>query len=335
MSQGTALLEVENLGVEFPAGDGWVRVVDDVSLTVGAGEVVGLVGESGSGKTVTSMAVLGLLRYLGGRVTPGTSIRFEGEDLTALTQRQLNRVRGDRIGMIFQQPTRSLDPAFTVGAQIAETIRQHLGVPKREAMERAVSLLERVRIPEPARRARQYPHELSGGTCQRVMIAMALSCSPSLLIADEPTTALDVTVQARVLELLEEIREETGVAILFVSHDLGVIAEICDSVTVMYAGQVVERSAVEELFVRPRHPYTEGLLGAVPKRSTVRSLTAIPGSVPDPAQLPAGCRFHPRCAHAVAGRCDVTDPALELLRDDAGTRCLRASELHLTGTVAR
>jgi peptide/nickel transport system ATP-binding protein len=333
MSTREPLLDVRNLSVEFPTANGWVRAVDDVSLTVFPGEIVGLVGESGSGKTVTSTAILGLTSAAGGRMSPDTSIRFEGQELTELSRRQLQQVRGQRIGMIFQQPSRSLDPAFSVGSQIAETIRTHESGSKSDAWDRAVSLLEKVRIPDPARRAKQYPHELSGGMCQRVMIAMALSCSPSLLIADEPTTALDVTVQARVLELLREIQAETGVAILFISHDLGVIAETCDAVAVMYAGQIVERAVVEDLFLRPRHPYSSGLMGAVPKVGMGRTLVAIPGSVPDPGRAPSGCRFHPRCPHAVSGRCDVGDPALWTTADGRVTRCVRADEISLEGVV--
>jgi peptide/nickel transport system ATP-binding protein len=327
------LLDVRNLSVEFPTSDGWVRAVDDVSLTVYPGEVVGLVGESGSGKTVTSLAVLGLTREIGGRIPVESQVLFEGNDLTKLSSRQLGDIRGKRIGMIFQQPVRSLDPAFSIGGQIAETIRRHEGGSKREAWAKAITLLDRVKIPDAAKRAKQYPHEFSGGMCQRVMMAMALSCSPSLLIADEPTTALDVTVQSHVLELLREIQADTGVAILFISHDLGVIAEMCDAVAVMYAGQIVERATAEDLFLRPRHPYTSGLMGAVPKVGMGKTLVAIPGNVPDPGRGPAGCRFHPRCPHAVGGVCDGLVPPLAPARDGRVTRCARADDLSLTGVV--
>jgi peptide/nickel transport system ATP-binding protein len=332
MPPTSPLLDVKGLTVAFPGPRGWVNAVEDVSFTVGAGEIVGLVGESGSGKTVTALAVLGLTGETGGRIAGG-SIRFEGDDLVRLSRRQLGDVRGRRIGMIFQQPVRSLDPGFTVGYQIAETICRHESVSRRAAWTRAVELLERVRIPQAAKRAAQYPHELSGGMCQRVMIAIALSCSPSLLIADEPTTALDVTVQAHVLQLLREIQADTGVAILFISHDLSVIAEMCDTVCVMYAGEIVERAPIENLFLWPSHPYTSGLLGAVPRVGRSRTLRAIPGSVPDPGRAPPGCRYHPRCEHAVAGRCDQTAPELVRVSDRHSSRCLRIGEISLTGLV--
>ena len=327
----TPLLRVEGLTVEFPGPDGWVRAVEDVSFEVGAGQVVGLVGESGSGKTVSALAVLGLTRAQGGRVAAG-SVWFEGVDLTTLDEKALSEVRGRRVGMVFQQPIRSLDPAFTIGEQIAETIRRHEGASRGDAWARAVALLDRVHIPEPAKRARQFPHEFSGGMCQRAMIAMALSCSPSLIIADEPTTALDVTVQAVVLELMREIQAETGVAVLFISHDLGVIAEMAQDVAVMYAGQVVERASVEDLFLAPKHPYTAGLMAAVPRVGQGRRLVAIEGNVPDPGHHPTGCRFQPRCDFAVAGRCDTVPVAL---RSTGGrdTRCVRVDELTLDGVM--
>jgi oligopeptide/dipeptide ABC transporter ATP-binding protein len=328
---GAPLLEIEDLTVEFPSAKGWVRAVEDVSLQVEPGRVLGLVGESGSGKTVTALAILGLIRAQGGRVSG--RIIFEGKDLTKLGERALSDVRGARIGMVFQQPIRSLNPAFTIGEQIGETIRRHKDVSRKEAMEQVVALLDRVHIPEPAKRAKQYPHEFSGGMCQRAMIAMALSCSPSLLIADEPTTALDVTVQAVVLELMRELQHELGVAILFVSHDLGVIAEMADEVAVMYAGQIVETASVEELFTGPRHPYTAGLMAAVPRVGQGRRLVAIDGNVPDPGHHPSGCRFHPRCAYAVAMRCDSEAIPLLPCGDEHETRCIRASELALEGVT--
>jgi peptide/nickel transport system ATP-binding protein len=326
------LLEVEGLSVEFRGPNGWVRAIDDVSFTVDPGQVLGLVGESGSGKTVTSLAILGLTGATGGRVAAG-SVRFEGTELTTLSKRELSRIRGKRVGMIFQQPIRSLDPAYTVGEQIAETVRRHEGASRKEAWDRAVSLLERVKIADAARRAKQYPHEFSGGMCQRVMIAMALSCSPSLVIADEPTTALDVTVQAHVLELLRELQEETDVAVLFISHDLGVIAEMCDTVAVMYAGQVVEKASIEDLFIRPRHPYTAGLMASVPRARAGRTLHAIPGVVPDAGNYPVGCRFHTRCQFAQADLCDRFPQVLIPHADGRLVRCVRADELELSGQV--
>jgi peptide/nickel transport system ATP-binding protein/oligopeptide transport system ATP-binding protein len=318
-----------------------VPVVTDVSFSVRAGETVGLVGESGSGKTVTAMAALGLTKSQGGRVTHG-SVMFEGQELTALPERELSRIRGNRVGMIFQQPIRSLNPAFTVGEHIAETLRRHASMSRKAAWAKAIEMLDRVKIANAAGRASQYPHQFSGGMCQRVMIAMALACDPSLLIADEPTTALDVTVQALVLDLLREIQAETHIAVLFISHDLGVIAEMCERVVVMYAGQAIEAASAESIFVHPRHPYTEGLLGAIPSAVHGRDLVSIPGAVPSPGSWPPGCRFHPRCQYAVAGRCDgdlvpmlaAPNRATSLISDsDAVVRCVRASELSLTGVT--
>jgi peptide/nickel transport system ATP-binding protein len=327
--EGGSLLAVTGLSVEFPSERGWVRVVDDVSFEVRAGETVGLVGESGSGKTVSAQAILGLSRAQGGRLAGG-SVVFGGRDLTKLKERELAKIRGDRIGMIFQQPMRSLDPAFSVGDQIAEVVRRHRNVSRRAAWRRAVEMLDRVHIDRAAERAGQYPHQFSGGMCQRVMIAMALACEPALLIADEPTTALDVTVQAIVLDMLREIQAETGIAILFISHDLGVIAEISERVVVMYSGQVVEQGDASNVFVRLRHPYTEGLLGSIPKVGD-RRLQSIPGNVPMAGRLPPGCRFHPRCPYAELGRCDVVEPVLERLEDGHAARCVRVHELSLRG----
>jgi peptide/nickel transport system ATP-binding protein len=332
MTAGAPLLQVEGLTIEFPGSDGWVRAVEDVSFDVRAGETVGLVGESGSGKTVSALGVLGLIEAQGGRVPQGRVV-FEGDDLLTLNSKALQRIRGKRIAMVFQQPIRSLNPAYTIGEQIAETIRAHEDVSRADAWARTIALLDRVHIPEPAKRARQFPHEFSGGMSQRAMIAMALSCSPSLLIADEPTTALDVTVQGVVLELMREIQAETGVAILFISHDLGVIAEMAERVVVMYAGQVVESATVEDLFISPRHPYTAGLMAAVPRVGQGRTLVAIDGNVPDPGHAPAGCRFHPRCVHAVAGRCDTEPVPLVTIGGGRDSRCVRVDELVLEGVV--
>ncbi|MEN2740629.1 ABC transporter ATP-binding protein [Microbacterium sp. X-17] len=331
MSAGSeAVLSVDGLRVEFPRAGGWYPVVDDVRFEIGRGETFGLVGESGSGKTMTSYAIIGLVQALGGRVSG--SVRLRGQELTTMPERELSRVRGKRLGTIFQNPRRSLDPAYTVGEQIAETVRRHDGLSRKAAEKRAVDLLDRVGIPTAARRVDDYPHTFSGGMAQRVMIAIALACSPELLIADEPTTALDVTVQRKILDLLRELQAETGVAMLFVSHDLGVIAEMCDQVAVMYAGQVVETAQIDALFERPLHPYTQGLLSAVPRIGQGKRLQAIEGTAPPSGSAPPGCRFMPRCAYAVVGRCDVDPlPLLELGSHPA--RCVRADELSLPGVV--
>jgi oligopeptide/dipeptide ABC transporter ATP-binding protein len=326
----SSLLEVEHLRVSFRERGGWSTVVDDVSFEVEAGTTTGLVGESGSGKTVTALSVLGLHR--GPHVRVEGAVRFAGRDLAGLDDDALADIRGARIGMVFQQASRTLDPAFTVGEQIAETVRRHTGASRRDAWDRAVEMLGKVHIPRPAERARQYPHQFSGGMAQRVVIAMALSCAPELVIADEPTTALDVTVQARVLALLRELQDDTGVAIVLITHDLGVIAEMADRVAVMYAGQIVERAPIEELFTRPRHPYSAGLMGAIPVVGQGRRLVDIPGVVPAPHALPAGCRFHPRCPHAEPGRCDTAPPPLEAAAGRE-VRCVRADELALRGVL--
>jgi peptide/nickel transport system ATP-binding protein len=324
------LLRVEDLTVSFRSRHGRVNAVEGVSFDIEAGQTVGLVGESGSGKTVTSLAILGLVQSQGGRVTG--SVNFEGRELVGMKEKELEDVRGNRVGMIFQQAIRSLDPAFTVGEQIAETVRRHRDVTRKEAWARAVEMLDRVRIPRAAERASEYPHTFSGGMCQRVMIAMALSCEPVLLIADEPTTALDVTVQSHVLDLIREIQDDTGIAVLFISHDLGVIAEMANRVVVMYAGEVVEQSSIENVFVRPRHPYTSGLLGAIPAIGQGRRLVDIPGNVPPPGLAPPGCRFHPRCPHFELGRCDEIHPPLDLV-GPTEVRCVRAEEIVLPGIV--
>jgi len=329
-AQSDALLSVEDLCVAFPMQRDWINVVEDVSFHVNRGETLGLVGESGSGKTVTSMAVMGLVPAVGGRITGGR-VRFDGRDTTNLDERAWLGIRGRRIAMIFQQPTRSLDPAFTVGDQIAETVRAHLKLSRREAWDRAVSFLDRVRIPIAAKRAHDYPHTFSGGMCQRVMIAMALACEPELLVADEPTTALDVTVQSKVIELLQELRREMDLTIVYISHDLGVVAEICDRVAVMYGGQVVEVAPIHDIFERPRHPYTQGLLDSIPKPGGGKRLLAIPGQVPAPTQLPSGCRFHPRCTFVDSGVCPTTQPAMVDFGTSHRARCLRAEELDLPG----
>ena len=317
------VLEVRDLVVEVGTAHGPMVVVDGVHLEIAAGETLGLVGESGSGKTLAALAVV---RLLGSSARIGSgAVLLEGRDLTALDGAGMREVRGGRIGMVFQEPMTALDPAYTVGEQVAETVRRHQRLPRRQAWERAVALLDRVGIPSPQRRARDYPHHFSGGMRQRVVIAMALSGDPVLLIADEPTTALDVTVQEQILTLLGELRDESGLAMLFISHDLGVVADISDRVAVMYAGQVVETAGVYELFAAPRHPYTDALLRCVPGPTGTR-LATIPGTVPAFDALPTGCRFAPRCTHATAA-CAAGPVALDPVEPGHLARCVRADEL--------
>ena len=324
------LLEVEDLAVEFLTDHGWVRVVDGVSFSVGAGETLGLVGESGSGKTVTSLSVMQLIPRPPGRIAGG-SIRFEGRELLGLSDQELEALRGEAIAMVFQESMTSLNPAFTIGDQIGEVVRRHRGVSRREARVRALEVLELVQIPDPEARIDAYPHEFSGGMRQRAAIAMALACDPKLLIADEPTTALDVTVQAQVLDLLRSLQQRLGMGILFVTHNLGVVADLCDRVTVMYAGRIVETANVFDLFESPQHPYTEGLLQAMPQLGERgKRLAAIPGTPPMPWQMPDGCRFHPRCPYAEAA-CAEQDVKLDDLGEGRSTRCRRHAELKLEG----
>jgi peptide/nickel transport system ATP-binding protein len=313
MSSGSAaapLLEVSGLRVSFATEDGVVQAVDGVSFTVDRGEILAIVGESGSGKSVSAMTLMGLTRGPNARFD-GEAF-FDGEDLVTASDEQLQKVRGPGIAMVFQDPMSSLDPVYRVGAQIVEQIRAHdRHVSKGEAMNRAVELMERVGIPRAAERVRSYPHEFSGGMRQRVMIAMALSCSPKLLIADEPTTALDVTIQAQILDELRQLRDETGAGIILVTHDLGVVADIADRVVVMYAGRVVEQGTLDEIFYDPQHPYTWGLLGSITRVDRDRSqrLPAIPGMPPSLLSPPEGCHFRPRCPHAF-GKCTEV-PGLE------------------------
>jgi oligopeptide transport system ATP-binding protein len=294
------LLRVENLSVQFKTDDGVVRAVDDLTYDLAPGETLGIVGESGSGKSVSSLAILGLVPRPPGRVTAGRAI-FEGRDLLTLNQRELSRIRGNRIAMIFQDPMTSLNPFLTVAEQLTEVTRLHLRHTHAEALRHAVEMLERVGIPAPARRVFDYPHQFSGGMRQRVMIAMALSCKPRILIADEPTTALDVTIQAQILDLMKELQRAEGTAIILITHDLGIVAGSCRRVNVMYAGKFVEEALVDDLFQRPRHPYTIGLLQSIPRLDGAgQRLTQIEGQPPDLARLPTGCTFHPRCPNAIA-----------------------------------
>jgi len=328
----TALLEVDNLQTHFFTADGVVRAVDGVSYSVRAGETLGVVGESGCGKSVTALSILRLVANPPGRIVGG-QIRFDGKNLLDLSEPAMEEIRGNDISMIFQEPMTSLNPLLTVGRQIAEAIALHQGLGTKESMDRAVEMLRRVHMPEAERRAANYPHQLSGGMRQRVMIAMALSCNPKVLIADEPTTALDVTIQAQILDLMRELQETTGTAIVLITHDLGVVAENADRVVVMYAGRKVEEATVDELFNRPGHPYTKGLLGSIPSldnaayTETGRArLTEIKGMVPRLSRLPKGCTFADRCTYA-SDKCRVDTPVLTEYRPAHWIACWHADQL--------
>jgi peptide/nickel transport system ATP-binding protein/oligopeptide transport system ATP-binding protein len=319
----TDLLRIENLRTVFHTSNGDVAAVDGVDLSVARGRTLGIVGESGCGKSVLSLSVMRLVPQPG-RIAAG-SIVFDGRNLLDLSAAEMRAIRGNRIAMIFQEPMTSLNPVFTAGDQIVEAMRAHDRSASAAALRaRAIEALARVRIPAPERRFDEYPHQMSGGMRQRVMIAMALACAPDLLIADEPTTALDVTVQAQILDLLRDLQQQTGMAIILITHDLGVVAEMADEVAVMYAGRVVERGPGAALFDDPQHPYTLGLLGSIPKIEEQRDrLLAIEGAVPPPFALPQGCRFHPRCVFAEPA-CTMQDPPLRALGPDHGVACLRA-----------
>ncbi|HKX38619.1 MAG TPA: ABC transporter ATP-binding protein [Burkholderiales bacterium] len=297
--------------------------MDGVDLTLERGRTLGIVGESGCGKSVTALSIMGLVPQPPGRIAGG-EVRFEGEDLLKAPPRRMRDLRGDKLSMIFQEPMTSLNPAFPAGEQVAEALLRHRNLTRKDAHENAVEMLRKVRIPSPERRARDYPHQLSGGMRQRVMIAMALACNPQLLIAVEPTTALDVTIQAQILELMRLLRAELGTAIILITHDLGVIAELADDVIVMYAGKVVERCAAARLFSEPQHPYTVGLLGSIPRlHLEQKRLSAIEGIVPDAAAFPQGCRFHPRCPFAV-DQCRTEIPVLREIKTNHYAACWRA-----------
>jgi peptide/nickel transport system ATP-binding protein len=308
------LLRVEELRVAFPTEDGIVHAVDGITYEVHAGRTLGIVGESGSGKTVSSLTTLGLTRRQGARISG--RILFEGKDLLTLPEDELRSIRGDDIAMIFQDPLSSLHPLYRVGRQLTEAVRAHRDVSKAKARERAIELLGLVGIPDPARRVDEYPHEFSGGMRQRVMIAMALANEPKLLIADEPTTALDVTVQAQILALMERLQQELGMAIVIITHDLGVVAEMADDIAVMYAGRIVEATSATRLFAAPEHPYTWGLLRSIPRLVGPREedLVPIPGTPPSLINPPSGCHFHPRCPYAQPDHARI-DPALEPVPD--------------------
>jgi peptide/nickel transport system ATP-binding protein len=324
-------LEVTNLTVAFPTADGVVRAVQDLTYNLRLGQTLAVVGESGSGKSVSSMAIMGLHDPKSTRMRG--SIRLGGREIVGMPQDELRHQRGRAAAMIFQDPQSSLHPFFTIGKQITEAYQTHHKVSAKAARKRAIDMLGLVGIPNAARRLDDYPHQFSGGMRQRVMIAMALVNDPKLLIADEPTTALDVTVQAQILDLIRDLQRDFGSAVLFVTHDLGVVAEIADDVAVMYAGQIVEQATVDELFARPRHPYTAALIAALPQSATPGDrLATIPGQVPDPADWPGGCHFADRCAHAEA-RCREAPVELRPV-GDALARCVRTEDLHLTGGPA-
>ena len=330
------LLEVNNLKTYFDTDDGTVRAVDGVSFHINKGETLAVVGESGSGKSVTSLSIMRLIAQPPGRIADG-EILFEGEDLVKKSESQMRKIRGNDISMIFQEPMTSLNPVYTVGDQIAEAIVLHQNKGRRQAMKLATEMLDLVGIPEPGKRVHEYPHQMSGGMRQRVMIAMALSCGPKLLVADEPTTALDVTIQAQILDLMRKLQREIGMSILFITHDLGVVAEIADRVVVMYAGRAVEEADVETIYAEPQMPYTLGLLNSIPRVDRAAEhqerLQAIPGNVPNPLYLPSGCSFHPRCRFAI-DECKEAVPPLENTGGGHMVRCIRWDDLTLEEKVA-
>ncbi|MEJ8305907.1 ABC transporter ATP-binding protein [Saccharibacillus sacchari] len=320
-----SLLEVKELKTFFNTAEGTVPSVNGVSFSVEAGETLAIVGESGCGKSVTSLSIMQLVSDPGEIV--GGEVRFEGKDLLTLPKKEMRKYRGNEISMIFQEPMSSLNPVFTIGNQVGEVLRRHKGLSRGEAKKQAVEMLKRVGIPRAEQIAGNFPHQLSGGMRQRVMIAIALACRPKLLIADEPTTALDVTIQAQILDLIGKLSEEENTGVILITHDLGVVAEMADRVVVMYAGEVVEEAPVYELFERPGHPYTIGLMGSLPKMSEQRDrLDSIPGAVPNLLDMPPGCPFHPRCPFAIEA-CTQTKPALDEQQPGHYVRCLRAGEV--------
>ncbi|MBN1124393.1 MAG: ABC transporter ATP-binding protein [Sedimentisphaerales bacterium] len=322
MSENGTLLSIRNLSVEFETDEGLIRAVNDVSYDVPKGNTLAVVGESGCGKSVTALSILRLIPDPPGRITEG-QIHFGRIDLLQAIEQRMRAIRGNRIAMIFQEPMTSLNPVYTVGQQIIEAVELHQDKHQQQAWDHAVEMLHRVGIADPQRRAREYPHQMSGGMRQRVMIAMALSCSPALLIADEPTTALDVTIQAQILELLRDLQREKGMSILLITHDLGVVAENAHDVVVMYASKVVETAPVQELFKQPLHPYTRGLLRSLPKLGQRRErLDVISGTVPDPLHFPTGCKFHPRCPIGKnEKRCRTLEPTLCQVRPGQTVAC--------------
>jgi oligopeptide/dipeptide ABC transporter ATP-binding protein len=325
MKEETPILQVKQLHTHFFTKSGVVKAVDGVNFDIKPGETLGIVGESGSGKSITAMSIMRLIPSPPGRIVDG-EVLFKGENLLTKTEKQMRKIRGKEISMIFQDPMTSLNPVFTVEKQLVETIRTHENMNKNQARERAVELLDLVGIPESRNRLKNYPHEFSGGMRQRVMIAMALACNPEVLIADEPTTALDVTIQAQILELLSKLQKELGMAIIMITHDLGVVAEVCDRVMVMYAGKPVEYTDTPSLFKNPKHPYTWGLMNSIPKiQSKKEKLEAIEGLPPDLRALPQGCSFAPRCKNAME-QCLTADPSLKKLDENHHVRCLLYEE---------
>ncbi|HBE91878.1 MAG TPA: peptide ABC transporter ATP-binding protein [Gammaproteobacteria bacterium] len=323
------LLQVDGLATEFTTEQGQARAVDDVSFELAAEETLGIVGESGCGKSVTALSIMRLLPKPAGRIANGAVV-FRGQDLTGLPPEAMHKIRGKRIAMIFQEPMTALNPVYRIGRQLGETLElHHPDMDKAAVRSASLEILAKVGIPAPERRLKEYPHQLSGGMRQRVMIAIALSCQPDILIADEPTTALDVTIQAQILKLMKDLQQETGMAILFITHDLGVIAELCDRVLVMYGGRVVEEAAVEALFAAPRHPYTKGLLEAIPRldKPAREMLDTIPGMVPSLHDFPPGCRFQNRCGY-VEDQCRQQIPLLENINGNHKVRCFRHGVLN-------
>lgn len=320
------LLEVKNLNTYFHMEAGTAKAVQDVSFHVDEREMLGLVGESGCGKSVTSLSIMRLIQSPPGKIESGT-ITFRDKNLLELSEAEMRKVRGNDIAMIFQEPMTSLNPVFTIGSQIMEAVQLHQNVSTREARERTIEMLKIVGISDPAQRVDEYPHQLSGGMRQRAMIAMALSCNPDMLIADEPTTALDVTIQAQIMDLLAKLQDEMNMAILLITHDLGVVAESTDRIEVMYAGRIVETGPTDKIFASPAHPYTKGLIESVPRLDThADRLSVIKGTVPDPADLPTGCSFHPRCPLADE-RCRGELPMLSAVGDDHTSRCFKSDQV--------
>lgn len=324
----TPLLSVKDLAIEFKTEGGLIRAVDRTNFEIREGETVGLVGESGCGKSITSLSILGLIPSPPGRFGAGTSIKFNGKELVGLSESELRKIRGSDISMIFQEPMTALNPVFTVANQMTEVLMRHQKISKREAITKAIKLLEEVGIPSPEKRIFNYPHELSGGMRQRVMIAMALSCSPKLLLADEPTTALDVTIQAQVMDLISEMQKKQNMAVILVTHDLGVVAEFCERVIVMYCGHIVEKGTTDQIFNNPQHPYTKGLLNSIPRirDEKLEFLPTIKGTVPDIGNLPPGCRFADRCERAT-DQCHEKSPQLSINKDtQAAVACYHPHE---------
>lgn len=320
MNQAETILEIKDLCVEFRTVEGTVQAVDHLNYTLRKGEKLGIVGESGSGKSVSSLGMLQLIPNPPGKVTGG-EILYKGQDLVKASKKEIQKIRGNEISMIFQEPMTSLNPIIKCGKQIAESLRLHRGMNKKEALEEAVQLMRSVGIANPEVRAHEYPHQMSGGMRQRVMIAMALACQPQILIADEPTTALDVTIQAQILDLIRELNEELGTSVIFITHDLGVVSELCDTVIVMYTGHIVEQAPAKELFEDPKHPYTKGLLHAIPRITKDRKpLETIEGAVPNPTERMEGCSFSPRCPYAME-RCKKEAPPERAISSKRQVRC--------------